>query len=122
MAPLIRWLAVSREASRALLINFAMIVTSPIMNRRTSPSAKRDDDAFPIRVKLAVPPEGLGRRLDEMTAWLRDHLPRDAYAVHSARTIGGSAMAVHFLTIDDAVRFVKAVPHVPLAVPRGGTG
>lgn len=49
------------------------------MNRRSTPSAKRDDDAFPIRVKLAVPPEGLGRRLDEMTAWLRDSLPRDAY-------------------------------------------
>lgn len=89
------------------------------MNRRTTPSAKRDDDGFPIRVKFAVPPEGLGKRLDEMQAWLRSNLPSDAYAVHSARTIGGSAMAVYVLTIDDAARFHAAFPDMPLATPPG---
>ncbi len=88
------------------------------MNRRGTPSAKRDDDSFPIRVKLAVPPDGLGIRLDEMQAWLRDDLPRDRYAVHSARTIGGSALATHFLTINDAAAFLAAFPDVPLAVPK----
>lgn len=85
------------------------------MNRRTTPSAKRDDDAFPIRIKLAVAAEGLGRDLDAMLAWLRTNLPREAFAVHSARTIGGDAMAVHFVRIDDAVSFLKAFPDVPLA-------
>ena len=30
------------------------------MNRRSTPSAQCDDDAFPIEVKLAVPSQGLG--------------------------------------------------------------
>jgi hypothetical protein len=88
------------------------------MSRRTTPSTKRDDDRFPIRIKLAVPPDGLGKRLDEMQAWLRDNLPRDGYAVHSARMVGGSAMAVHFLAIDDAAAFLAAFPDTPLALAR----
>lgn len=87
------------------------------MNRRTTPSAKRDDDAFPIRIKLAVPPDGLGNRLDAITAWLRAELPREAFAVHSARTIGGDAMAVYFLGIEDAARFLAAFSNLQLAAP-----
>lgn len=86
------------------------------MNRRSTPPAKRDDDAFPIRVKLAVPPEGLGKRLDEMNAWLRANLAAGSFAVHSARTIGGSAMAVYFIAIEDAVRFLDAFPNCLLAL------
>lgn len=89
------------------------------MTRRSTPSAKRDDDAFPIRIKLAVPSDGLGKRLDELMAWLRDNLPRESYAVHSARAIGGSAMAVYFLTFTDAGTFLDAFPDLPLAVPPG---
>ncbi len=89
------------------------------MNRRTTPAAKRDDEAFPIRVKIAVPSEGLGKRLDAMHAWLRDNLPGNCHAVHSARMIGGSAMAVYFLSLADAGTFLEAFPDVPLALPRG---
>ncbi len=87
------------------------------MTRRTTPAAKRDDDAFPVRIKLAVPPDGLGTALDAITAWLRGNLPRDAFAVHSARTIGGDAMAVHFKGIEDAGRFLAAFPSLRLAIP-----
>lgn len=86
------------------------------MNRRSTPSAKRDEDTFPIRVKLAVPAGGLGKDLDVMNAWLRGHLP-GRHAVHSARTIGGSAMAVHFLSLADAAAFLDAFPDLPLAMP-----
>ena len=87
------------------------------MARRSIPRAKRDDDALPIRIKLAVPPEGLGKRLDEMNEWLRANLPREAYAVHGARTIGGDEMGVYFLTLADAAAFLKVFPNVPLAWP-----
>jgi len=87
------------------------------MTRRSTPSAKRDDEAFPVRIKLAVPPEGLGKTLDVITAWLRAELPSDGFAVHSARTIGGDAMAVHFMGIEDAGRFLAAFPNVSLASP-----
>ena len=89
------------------------------MNRRSTPSAKRDDDAFPIRVKFVVPPEGLGKRLDEINAWLRSALPAGSFAVHSARTIGGSAMAIHFLTLEDASAFLQRFPDLQLALPPG---
>ena len=91
----------------------------PLVARRSTPSAKRDYDAFPIRIKFAVSADGMGRDLDAMLAWLRTNLPRQACAIHSARSIGGDAMAVHFLTIDDAVRFLESFPDVPLAVPGG---
>lgn len=90
------------------------------VNRRTTPSAKRDDDAFPIRIKFAVPHKGLGNRLDEMNAWLRGNLPRRAYAIHSARTIGGSAMAVHFIALADAAAFFAAFADMRLAMAKDG--
>lgn len=85
------------------------------MSRRSTPAAKRDDDAFPVRVKLAVPPEGLGRSVDAMHDWLGDNLPRGTWACHNARTIGGNAMAVYFLQIGDAARFIEAFPDARLA-------
>lgn len=90
------------------------------MTRRTAPSAKRDDDAFPVRIKLAVPPEGLGKELDAIYAWLRANLPAGAWAIHSARAIGGSAMAIYFLSLADAARFLDAFPDSPLAMAHGG--
>lgn len=85
------------------------------MNRRTTPAAKRDDDAFPVRIKLAVPGDGLGKTLDEIAAWLRANLNSEAFAMHSARTIGGDAMGIYFLGIEDAGRFLAAFPTMPLA-------
>ena len=61
------------------------------MSRRSTSTAKRDGDAFPTRAKLAVPPEGLGKRLDEMHAWLRENLSGGGHAGHVARTVGGTA-------------------------------
>lgn len=86
------------------------------MSRRSTPSAKRDDDAFPIRIMLAVPPNGLGPLLDDMNAWLRTNLPRGAFAMHSARTVGGDAVGIYFIQIDDAGSFLAAFPGVTLAL------
>jgi hypothetical protein len=89
------------------------------MSRRTTSSAKRDDDAFPVRLKFAVPPDGMGKRLDEINAWLRSNLPQNSFAVHGGRTIGGSALAVYFLGLDDAGGFLAAFPDLRLALPPG---
>lgn len=87
------------------------------MNRRTTPAAKYDDDAFPIRVKLAVPPLGLGRLANDIPAWLHANLETGTFATHSARTIGGNAMAVYFIDLNDAVNFKRAFPEALLAGP-----
>jgi len=89
------------------------------MNRRTTPPAQRDDDAFPIRLKFAVPPEGLGKRLDDINDWLKGRLPPAAFAVHNARALGTSAMAIHFNAIADAINFLEAFPDLPLALRKG---
>ena len=66
-----------------------------------------------------MPSGGLGKRLDEVIAWLKLNLPRQAYAVHSARAIEGSAMGVYFLTIDDATALLAAFPDALPAAPGG---
>ena len=91
------------------------------MTKRTASATKRADEAFPTRVKFKVPPDGLGSALDGMHAWLSENVPRGAWAVHSAPMIGGSAMAVHLIKIEDAANLVEAFPHVALAYqPSGG--
>ena len=81
---------------------------------RTRPQGQTDDLAFPVRIKVAVPPQGLGRLLDELRVWLQLELA-GAHAVHSATTIGGSAMAIYLCSVADAVRLMEAFPDLPLA-------
>lgn len=83
--------------------------------RRTRAHAKTDDYAFPIRLKFFVPPRGLGTDLDAVYIWLQERLPRSDYAVHTARTIGSEAMAVHFRSIEIANQFLEHFSHLPLA-------
>lgn len=63
-----------------------------------------DDGASPIRIKLAVPPYGLGRLANDTREWLHTNVAPAAFAIHSARAIGGSAMVVHFVPIEFAQR------------------
>lgn len=85
---------------------------------RTRPQAQTDDLAFPVRIKVVIPPEGLGRLADELHAWLKREMP-GAHAVHSAPMIGGSAVAIYLRSTADAVRLTEALPDLRLA---DGTG
>jgi hypothetical protein len=46
----------------------------PAMVSHSIRQAKRDDLAFPVRVKVCVPDRGLGKTLDRMVVWLRENL------------------------------------------------
>jgi hypothetical protein len=85
------------------------------MVRRSTPQARTDDHAFPVRVKIAVPVGGLGNVLIDMQNWLRDHLGTGEYAIHSAPTTVGDAAAFHFRAIESGQRFVDAFPTAELA-------
>jgi hypothetical protein len=85
------------------------------VNRRTTAQAKTDDAAFPVRVKIVVPRFGLGRSLDAIERWLRDHVGKGNFACHSAPGIGTDTMAVHFRNVDIARSFVAAFPDLELA-------
>lgn len=85
------------------------------MSRRSTPQRTIDDAAFPIRLKLRVPPHGLGRVLTDMHLWLAAEVGPGDYAQHSSATLGGDAVAIHFRRIGDASRFLEAFPLLDLA-------
>lgn len=60
------------------------------MSRRSIPQPKIDDAAFPVRVYLRVPGDGLGRRLDALLQWLSENLDRGDYAIHAGGRHPGS--------------------------------
>lgn len=53
------------------------------MSRRSEPQRKIDDAAFPVRIYLRVPGDGLGRDLDALYQWLAGNLDPGEYAVHA---------------------------------------
>ena len=53
---------------------------------------------FPVRIRIGVPPGGLGARLDELKAWLDDNCGAAGWAMTPAGLRGGlnDAVAVYF--------------------------
>lgn len=43
-------------------------------------SIRQLEKEFPFQVEIVVPPGGLGRRLDEIEAWLAANVPRAEFA------------------------------------------
>jgi hypothetical protein len=74
-----------------------------------------DDRAFPIRVKVKVPPNGLSIEMSRIMAWLRDEIGWHDCAQHPAPAIDGNAIGFHFRRIEDAARFLDAFPLLQLA-------
>src|SRR5258708_3842878 len=60
---------------------------------------------FPVRIRIAVPPQGLGARLDDIKGWLDDNCGADAWAITPSglRGVINDAVAVYFC---DAGAFV----------------
>jgi hypothetical protein len=53
---------------------------------------------FPVRIRLGVPPGGLGQRYSEMTAWLDQKCGADGWAVTPSGTRGvlNDAISIYF--------------------------
>ena len=53
---------------------------------------------FPVRIRIAVPPEGLGARLDAMKTWLDDNCGADGWAMTPSglRGVVNDAVSVYF--------------------------
>ena len=64
--------------------------------------------AFPARIKIAVPPDGLGRRLDAMQRWLDENAGSDGWTIMPAGTRGvmNDALAIYFMDAVLAGAFV----------------
>lgn len=85
------------------------------MNRRTRAQHKTDDLAFPVRVKFAVPWNGLGAISSRLQQWLSEELGPGRYASHTAMAISTQAIGVYFVSLEDAQRFVAAFPEMEIA-------
>jgi hypothetical protein len=72
---------------------------------------------FPIRIRIAVPPTGLGQRHTQMTAWLDENCGADGWAVTPSGTRGvpNDALSIYF-------RRCNPGEHVRGAVVRRGEG
>ena len=53
---------------------------------------------FPVRIRVGVPPQGLGSRLDALTAWLDDNCGAGCWAMTPSglRGVVNDAVAVYF--------------------------
>lgn len=85
------------------------------MSRRTRSQSISDDLAFPIRVKIVVPPNGLIGVRPSIFDWLQENVDRACYALHPAQGLASQVSGIHFTSISDAKRFVDAFPQIELA-------
>ncbi len=76
---------------------------------RAAQQAHREiEHRFPVRVRIAVPPGGMGARLDQITAWLDANCGADGSGStpSSTRGVVNDAIAVHFRDATLANAFV----------------
>lgn len=86
------------------------------MTRRSTPQAKIDDSAFPVRLLICVPEMGLGSRSDALHEWLATRIGRGNYAWHAGGR-GGTRdrIALYFREPDSASACLTAFPDLELA-------
>lgn len=85
------------------------------MARHAIRQQQRDDLAFPVRVKVHVPPFGMGKVLDAMHGWLQAELGPGQFACHNAPGIACDTVAFYFRNLRAARAFVGAFPDATLA-------
>ncbi len=85
------------------------------MNRRSTPQAKIDDTAFPVRLLALVPQDGFGNEINRIIAWLRENIGDGEFAQHAGHALLGNSVAFYFRCVEDASRFVEAHPQMVLA-------
>ncbi|WP_276946632.1 SOS response-associated peptidase [Haematobacter massiliensis] len=85
------------------------------MTRRTPPQWKTDFRAWPVTVRVLVPPGGLSRQND-IWPWLRSEIGNTEHATTSYLPPGRiDVVEVHFRAIDDAQAFCARFPGLVLA-------
>ena len=77
------------------------------MVQRSAPEKHHAERYLPVRVRVAVPPGGFGRQLDEMYRWLDQHVGKSAYWVGSEAGAGRiDAALFYFIEAKSASAFV----------------
>ncbi|KQI68172.1 hypothetical protein AN189_12320 [Loktanella sp. 3ANDIMAR09] len=87
------------------------------MSRRSVSGFADIDERFAVRLKFAVPPDGLGTLLSDIDVWLKAEVGSGRYGRTPARSRGSDAVAYHFLSLEDAGRFVASFNDLILCTP-----
>jgi len=63
---------------------------------------------FPVRIRIGVPPDGLGQRHADVTAWLDENCGADGWAMtpSGVRGVLNDAVSIYFLDATLASAFV----------------
>ena len=71
-------------------------------------AARQTERRFAVRIRIAVPSEGLGSQLDQMTAWLDANCGADSWSMTPSGTCGvvNDSLAIYFLDLALARAFV----------------
>jgi len=90
-----------------------MAVSRRTNEERVMPGNPREmitvaERSFPVRIRIAGPPGGLGRRLTQMTAWLDENCGSDGWAMTPSGTRGvlNDAISLYFADATLASAFV----------------
>src|SRR5438046_2262251 len=76
---------------------------------RAAESAARDTERrFPVRIRIGVPPTGLGKQLTEMQEWLDHNAGADGWAITPGgeRGVLNDALSIHLADATIASAFV----------------
>jgi hypothetical protein len=78
------------------------------MTQASIQAQRRAEEQYPVRVRIAVPQEGLGRQLEIMHAWLDEICGVGGWATGPATTgsVGNDAIALYFENAAFARAFV----------------
>ena len=76
--------------------------------RAPQKAVREAERRFPVRIRIAVPPEGLGTRLDQIFIWLDANCGADGWtsAPSSTRGVVNDALAIYFADVTLASAFV----------------
>ena len=76
---------------------------------------------YPVRVRIAVPPGGVGERLNQMRHWLDENCGAHGWAMTPSglRGVVNDAVAIHFADAAVAGAFVALVPRREVQVEEG---
>ena len=85
------------------------------MARYTAPNKQRVDDAYPVRIKVRFPPDGLGYLSSGTALWLKENLSGNLLANQSTRIVFCEVTAFYCRTLTDAQGFLDAFPALELA-------
>jgi hypothetical protein len=76
--------------------------------RAPQQTVREAERRFPVRIKIAVPPEGLGSRLDQIFGWLDANCGADGWTSTPSSTRGviNDALALYFADVTLASAFI----------------